>query len=142
MFFLWLLNGYEFPFHDAKIKYCFYTTKTYYYFISVIILILNFIIIWKNRKNFTGTQKKQGPRGTHPCRPLLRSYLQDSTVFSTFFYLLPRRYAAVARKCCLFFSFYRLLSTVVMVNDFALSVHQTDTYRILSHGKNRKSGFI
>lgn len=83
-------------------------------------------------------EKKQGPDGTLPCRPLLAPIYRTQQYFLCIgaFAAFPKLRPAANR---LFPG--RTLRAVVVVNNFSLAVHQADADSVLRHGEHGKSSF-
>lgn len=110
--------------------------QNYYRFISIIITIFIFLIIWRRQPPFFGERKnKKAGAAWHAPVPAPASLL--FTGLNSIFYI--SEHFPKSRTQPLLFG--RLLRAVVMINNFSLAVHQTDADGILRHGEHGKSGF-
>lgn len=110
--------------------------QNYYRFISVIIIIFIFLIIWCRQPPFSGERKtKKAGAAWHAPVPAPASLL--FTGLNSIFYISEHFPKSRIRPLL----FGRLLRAVVMINNFSLAVHQTDADGILRHGEHGKPGF-
>lgn len=124
------------PSSHCKDTPLFLSNQNYYRFISVIITIFIFLIIWRRQPPFFGERKtKKAGAAWHAPVPAPASLL--FTGLNSIFYI--SEHFPKSRTQPLLFG--RLLRAVVMINNFSLAVHQTDADGILRHGEHGKSGF-